>query len=86
MPYPANQTPDDSLILRMRRLQIAQSAATRTSPLPTWRQLKHLTFAVEQTVASSGKPKTPENLFLALLALLSVQVILASTVGIQGDS
>ncbi|MBZ3879858.1 Interferon-induced very large GTPase 1 [Sciurus carolinensis] len=67
------KTDENGLVFKMRRLRLAQSSATRNSDLPTWGQVKRLTAAAEHMVNSSGKPKTPEALFFALIALISTQ-------------
>ncbi|MBZ3881144.1 Olfactory receptor 5D13 [Sciurus carolinensis] len=75
IPYQPNQTDENGLVFKMRRLRLTQSSATRNSDLPTWGQVKRLTAAAEHMVNSSGKPKTPEALFFALIALISTQVL-----------
>lgn len=62
----------------MKRLRLNPSAATRNSTLPTWGQIKQLTATAQDVVARSGKEPTVEALFLALLALLSLQVTFVS--------
>nr|UKS89476.1 envelope protein [Bovine retrovirus CH15] len=43
-----------------------------TVPLPTWGQIKKLSQEAFRTVMGTGKVPTPENLFLAMCAILTV--------------
>ena len=49
------------------------SASNCQSQIPSWGQIKHLTRSGTQILLSQGKPLTPENLFVAMLALLTIQ-------------
>uniref|UniRef100_A0A8C5YNR1 Uncharacterized protein n=1 Tax=Marmota marmota marmota TaxID=9994 RepID=A0A8C5YNR1_MARMA len=42
------------------------------SPLPTWGQIKKLSGEKQKVLQRTGKNCTPENLFLAMCALLTV--------------
>ncbi|XP_063092177.1 endogenous retrovirus group K member 113 Env polyprotein-like isoform X3 [Cavia porcellus] len=62
-------------IAAMARLQLRKSRRSQRpnlNPLPTWGQLKKLTIEGQRLVLQAGKPLNPENLFLALCALLTV--------------
>ncbi|KAL6053445.1 hypothetical protein STEG23_020414 [Scotinomys teguina] len=54
---------------RCRRRQLT------TVPLPTWRQVKKLTGEGQKMLQRTGKALTVENLFLAVCALLTVNVL-----------
>ncbi|XP_058298730.1 periphilin-1-like [Hylobates moloch] len=56
---------------RPRRLALE----THNSPFPTWGQIKRLAVTAQDMLTTEGKPFTPENLFLAMLALLSFQSV-----------
>ncbi|XP_058294134.1 uncharacterized protein LOC131383361 [Hylobates moloch] len=56
---------------RPRRLALE----THNSPFPTWGQIKRLVVTAQDMLTTEGKPFTPENLFLAMLAHLSFQVL-----------
>uniref|UniRef100_A0A8C9Q6A0 Uncharacterized protein n=1 Tax=Spermophilus dauricus TaxID=99837 RepID=A0A8C9Q6A0_SPEDA len=45
------------------------------SPLPTWGQIKKLSGEGQKVLQRTGKSCTPENLFLAMCALLTVTPI-----------
>ncbi|XP_063095351.1 periphilin-1-like isoform X3 [Cavia porcellus] len=62
-------------IAAMARLKLRKSRRSQRpnlNPLPTWGQLKKLTIEGQRLVLQAGKPLNPENLFLALCALLTV--------------
>ena len=61
---------EDGLVFKMKKLHFAHSAATRTTDLPMWGQLKLLAATAADVVTGAGKSKTPEALFLALIALV----------------
>ncbi|XP_047393432.1 pyrin domain-containing protein 3 [Sciurus carolinensis] len=73
IPYQPNQMDENGLVFKMKKLRLAQSSATRNSDLPSWGQVKRLTAAAKHMVNNSKKPKTPEALFFALIALISTQ-------------
>ena len=75
IPYQPNQMEEDGLVFKMKKLCFTHSAATRTADLLTWGQLKRLAAAADDVVTGAGKPKTPEVLFLALIALVQAQVL-----------
>lgn len=64
----------------MKRLRLSESkhpepmVTTKQAELPTWGQIKNLTWRAQQMTASIGEPATPTTLLLAMLALLSAQV------------
>ena len=67
----------------MRKLDLSSLQASSTSPasssnLPTWGQLKELTRQAQQMVFNTGQPSLVENMFLALLAIVTLQVYPAS--------
>ena len=39
--------------------------------LPIWRQIKTLTNQAENLISQQGMPQNPENIFVAMLALLA---------------
>ena len=43
----------------------------RPQDLPTWGQIKSLTNQAENLVSQQGMPRNPENIFVAMLALLA---------------
>ena len=70
-PYQPNQTEEDGLVFKMKKLRFAQSAPTCTADLPTWGQLKFFAAAAADVVTGARKPKTPE----ALIVLVFAQVL-----------
>ena len=86
MSHPTNSTLDNILSHRMNKLNLAQAYSTRYSPFPTWGQLKRLTSEADRMVTNSGKAKTPELVFLAMLALLTSQVMPIQTLEAHSDS
>lgn len=64
----------------MKRLRLSESkhpepmVTTKQAKLPTWGQIKNLTWRAQQMAASTGEPATPTTLPLAMLALLSAQM------------
>ena len=77
-----NQVPDEDLVDGMQQLHLnspnpmffQQVASLHTATLPTFGQIKKLTTDAREVVAISGEPITPVTLFLAMIALLSLQV------------
>lgn len=74
------QNPDpDSLTPPMKRLKviplvvIPRTRGTRPAQPPTWEQLKHLTPEGENMVQRQGLPITSKRLFLAMLAIVTIQ-------------
>ena len=58
----------------MAALKISKKYHTRrhrTYDLPTWGQIKTLTNQAENLVSQEGMPRNPENIFVAVLALLA---------------
>ena len=43
----------------------------RPYDLPTWGQIKTLTNQAENLISQQGMPRNPENIFVAMLALLA---------------
>ena len=57
----------------MVALKISKKSCTQhhqTYDLPTWGQMKTLTNQAENLVFQQGMPQNPENIFVAMLALL----------------
>ncbi|XP_058514696.1 endogenous retrovirus group K member 8 Rec protein-like [Ochotona princeps] len=50
-----------------------QAASTRRVSPPTWGQIKALTSSAQRLVISQQRPCTPDNLFVAMLAILTIQ-------------
>ena len=58
----------------MAALKISKKCHTRCHrpyDLPTWRQIKTLTNQAENLISQQGMPQNPENIFVAMLALLA---------------
>ena len=58
----------------MATLKISKKRCTRHHrpyDLPTWGQIKTLTNQAENLVSQQGMPWNPENIFVAMLALLA---------------
>ena len=58
----------------MATLKISEKRHTRGHrpyDLPTWGQIKTLTNQAENLVSQQGMPRNPENIFVAMLALLA---------------
>lgn len=53
---------------------VPQSRGTRRAHNPTWGYIKHLTSEGQGMVLCQCLPVTPDQLFVAMLALLTVQV------------
>ena len=58
----------------MAALEISKKCRTQCylpHDLPTWGQIKILTNKAENLVSQQGMPRNPENIFVAMLALLA---------------
>ena len=58
----------------MAALKISKECCTRYNrpyDLPTWGEIKTLTNQAENLVSQQGMPQNPENMFLAIIALLA---------------
>lgn len=58
----------------MAALEISKKRRTRRRlphDLPTWGQMKTLTNQAENLISQQGIPRSPENIFVAMLALLA---------------
>ena len=58
----------------MAALEISKKCSTQCylpHDLPTWGQIKTLTNKAENLVSQQGMPRNPENIFVAMLALLA---------------
>ena len=58
----------------MAALEISKKCRTQCylpHDLPTWGQIKTLTNKAENLVSQQGMPRNPENIFVAMLALLA---------------
>ena len=58
----------------MATLKISKTRCTqcpRPYDLPTWGQIKTLTNQAENLISQQGMPQNPENIFVAMLALLA---------------
>ena len=57
----------------MAALEISKKPTQRRLPhdLPTWGQMKTLTNQAENLISQQGIPRSPENIFVAMLALLA---------------
>ncbi|XP_058280571.1 inteferon-activable protein 208-like [Hylobates moloch] len=62
-------------MLRRARRPRRPAMGTRNAPLPTWGQIKRLSTMAQNLVTNQGNPLTVENIFLAMLALLSLQSV-----------
>lgn len=51
-----------------------RAASTHRVSPPTWGQIKALTSSAQQLVISQQRPCTADNLFVAMLAILTIQV------------
>ncbi|XP_032492309.1 endogenous retrovirus group K member 25 Env polyprotein isoform X2 [Phocoena sinus] len=60
--------------LSKRAFRVPLDQTKRASPL-TWGQVKKFAGTAENLVITQGKPLTSTNLFVAMLAMLSAQVI-----------
>ena len=61
-------------IQAMAALKISKKRRTwhhRPYDLPTWGQIKTLTSQAENVISQQGMPRNPENIFVAMLALLA---------------
>ena len=56
-------------------MQRSLTSRTREATPPTWGQMKRLTQEAEKTVMKVGQPLNPTNLLLAMMAVLTCQVI-----------
>ena len=58
----------------MAALKFSEKCRTqrhRPHDLPTWGQIKTLTNQTENLISQQGMPQNPENIFVAMLALLA---------------
>ena len=65
---------EKSPIQAMVALKISKKSCTQrhqTYDLPTWGQIKTLTNQAENLVSQQGMPRNPENIFVAMFALLA---------------
>ena len=65
---------EKSPIQAMVALKFSKKCLTQchqTYDLPTWRQIKTLTNQAENLISQQGMPQNPENIFVAMLALLA---------------
>lgn len=59
--------------------QCCLSWATWMANPPTWGQLKRLTQKAEEMLMQQQVTKSPQTLFVAMLAIISCQVVLGNT-------
>ena len=69
-----NPQEEEFPVQAMATLKISKKRHTRGHrpyDLPTWGQIKILTNKAENLVSQQGMPRNPENIFVAMLALLA---------------
>ena len=69
-----NPQEEEFPVQAMAALKISKKRHTRHHQpydLPTWGQIKTLTNQAENLVSRQGMPRNPENIFVAMLALLA---------------
>ena len=69
-----NPQEEEIPVQAMAALKISKKRRTRRHwpyDLPTWWQIKTLTNQAENLVSQQGMPRNPENIFVAMLALLA---------------
>ena len=67
----------DPFVQKFEELTMQRSFTfrTREATPPTWGQMKRLTQEVEKTLVKVGQPLNPTNLLLAMMAVVTCQVI-----------
>ena len=67
----------DPLVQNFEELTMQRSLTSRTREAtpPTWGQMKRLTQEAEKTLMKVGQPLNPTNLLLAMMAVVTCQVI-----------
>ena len=70
----------DPLVQKFEELTIPRSLTSRTREAtpPIWGQMKRLTQEAEKTLMKAGQPLNPTNLLLAMMAVVTCQVISVS--------
>ena len=67
----------DPLVQKFEELTMQRSLTSRTREAtpPTWGQMKRLTQKAEKTLVKAGQPLNPTNLLLAMMVVVTCQVI-----------
>ena len=67
----------DPLVKKFEELPMQRSLTSRTREAtpPTWGQMQRLTQEAEKTLMKAGQPLNPTNLLLAMMAVVTCQVI-----------
>ena len=67
----------DPFVQKFEELTMQRSFTfcTREATPPTWGQMKKLTQEAEKTLMKAGQPLNPTNLLLAMMAVVTSQVI-----------
>ena len=70
----------DPFVQKFKELTMQRSFSflTREATPPTWDQMKRLTQEAEKSLMKVGKPLNPTNLLLAMMVVVTCQVISVS--------
>lgn len=73
---------DDHFVRKFEELSAQRSFTfpTLSASLPTWGQLKKLTQEAEKTLVNAGPPLNPTNWLLAMMAVVTCQVMYAQAI------
>jgi len=73
---------DDHFVRKFEELSAQRSFTfpTLSASFPTWGQLKKLTQEAEKTLVNAGQPLNPTNWLLAMMAVVTCQVMYAQAI------